>query len=129
MSRTPHPATLILMGKGITIAELAEALKMTPQAISYQLTGQSRTTNPDLLQAIEVRSNYTTRLKVAAAIRAGDGDRFGPTAADGMAGQRLVVDDGRVHGNSIRWAAVVTHAEVLEGGGAISLRVMIEAQL
>lgn len=69
MSNTPTPAGLILMQAGLSGRELAEALGVTPQAVSYQLAGKTSdaATHP-LLELIEERAGYAVASAVAEAI-------------------------------------------------------------
>lgn len=52
MSVAITPAALALLGAGITGAQLARDLRLTPQAISFQLAGKAAETSPELLARI-----------------------------------------------------------------------------
>lgn len=63
--RTPTAAAIALMREGITGKELAEALGVSPQAVSYQLAGKTATTSPGLLEAIRTRGSKKLAREVA----------------------------------------------------------------
>lgn len=59
MTRTPSRAALKLLEHGYTSRKLADELGVTPQAVSFQLTGQAAETSPRLLELLHRRLGDT----------------------------------------------------------------------
>lgn len=69
MRAAPSPATLALMREGIAGKDLAQDLGISPQAISQQLAGQTRS-SPELIDAIKARGTKALAREVATLIEA-----------------------------------------------------------
>ena len=65
---TPAPAVLALQRAGIAPSQLAEALGVSRQAVSFQLTGKAATTSPGLLTTIATLGGGELAAQVAALI-------------------------------------------------------------
>lgn len=60
--RTPNPATLVLLQAGISVTRLAARLHVTPQAVSFQLSGRAAQTSAELLDVVaELTTPATAR--------------------------------------------------------------------
>lgn len=70
MTRTPTPATLLLLGANISPKSLADELHVTASAVSFQLAGKARQTSPALLGLIAKRGGAELADNVELAIDA-----------------------------------------------------------